>query len=1218
MKIKLLLSILLYIASFSALGFPGIPTEFIVNQNGQTIKVSCDRETVPVLNTVNFEKLENFVNCNGKTAVQYCECINRKYEGNLSADEIKRLQIEMGMFGTPNQPHLQDFAKNIGVLQKSLSTYSADKSANCIDTSQGGAHQNDYNIIRNQESMILAREGHELDDEKHVPGYVQTKYIDEAIAQQELASAAVFQKQNQWKEQDFNFLIGLAAEIAKYDDKLLTRGQLYRNQERAREAMNETSTFDSQLDRGKEVLEWQNHVMKSVSEKRLWGRQPASFQNSPLLKSMAATFKSFGKDGNTGYFPPNKQQPFFEDLINLTKSLGLNKEQIEKLKKGETVDLSEVKRNYGKNREFRDHVNSLNRTMCDSMGAALLHHTETGDKHGMDELHKNIFRTQGRSLLNSYLGMDPETIEGAIQMRKFERLQEQMLSRMVTQFNHTNYVTDSDPAKKEELVQKYLADRKDQMGRLWCSSNEIQALSEKWKTEVQTNTEAMARAYAGSLTFVDQQSTLKRLNTKMGDLKKDAFHIEQTIELFKRDIDELQYENQEFAAEIRALEESEFQDPRAIRSLKGRIAQNESRMANIQKEIDAEEVKKGAVAKEMGETNKLIAALMERQEKAYDRIVQIQVSPPGVASTATNPAAPFTDAYREAHAFYGGRANFSSEQMNSQMAFNFGLTQLRANRNTEGDVAYGPADENGVGPEATTSDGAPETIKSPEVPATPSVNTEIPVVADNTVLLEEIDPTEIYTPVINGNTGEVEEKTQGEIVEEVTSIVSDTLKEVEDSVELGVTEEFKERSGGTVSATIAGVIEDMVNETTTAIDVANIDREASEAAKAFSASVRSINKKAEPVLGEMNFTEIGELSPKKSMAEIIEGKLTPKNFMDFIQPTEKPKENKKAATPEQLASEFNSESTIPTPLMPDAISPTEADSNIIKAKKLAARTREVTTQASKAVVSAQTEAVIAERLANTISSPKKDAKAKGKGVESSEVQRLREQIARERKVAANLEREISESTTAPVSSKTEVAPESIPVPVRTVTQVQPESTPAAITTGSKPDNSSTVNSGSNTRSVASFGGGGGGGATAPSTGSSNAQIDGRVDGGVIVNGEFIPNALLANSSSGSSTRNGTAIGSSDLKLTSESSYQLEPVSTDVQVGDVPTVVSQKFSQLGPEEKEQFIQQELLRLKTDKIIIEIADGTNLLVKSKIKLRTRMKVADLNSLLEDANE
>ncbi len=130
-------------------------------------------------------------------------------------------------------------------------------------------------------------------------------------------------------------------------------------------------------------------------------------------------------------------------------------------------------------------------------------------------------------------------------------------------------------------------------------------------------------------------------------------------------------------------------------------------------------------------------------------------------------------------------------------------------------------------------------------------------------------------------------------------------------------------------------------------------------------------------------------------------------------------------------------------------------------------------------------------------------------------------------------------------------------------------------------------------------------------------IDRQVEGGVIVNGEYIPNVLLYRGERRNSYDD-TKKKENGLKVSGFKGSTFETVelinNKDQKSDLIPIIALDNFDSLSEGDKELFIQKQFIKYKSMKVVIKMNNGRKVLFKSKVSLSARRQVSKLNDILD----
>ncbi|MFT6068112.1 MAG: hypothetical protein ACJAT2_002359 [Bacteriovoracaceae bacterium] len=1177
--------------------FPWVPSEFLVEENGVTLKITCAQEQEPIANLGHIEKIENFLDCNNQPIETYCECIANKFENKdpLSPDQIRTLETEFGFFGSSNFQHLSQKVQDIALNQQVLSMYGDDENEACLDINKGGPHATAYKRILSSTKNALEVAKVESDN---IPAYVNSKYIDEALASQGVIMSGKTENFDNEMNQDYEFLKEIAKSIAKVDPNILLKGKTHRDKVMnfGTDGVQIDPALRAQYTDNKALVPWQNNIKEFIVK----GEDDGDYANSPIYKSMKRTFESFGpyeKGKFTG-----KKQIFFEKMIQAVKKIGFEESDLKKLANdtNPVIDDSKFKKRLDTNK-FKDSMKPFAKELCANSGAILLQDVRTNVLGGkeMNAFNEGLYRYQGRSLMSQLLNINPKKVDGVKDLMRFSSIQNRLFSQMAKQFDHLETKTEKD----KEDISHYILDRKDQMGRLWCGANYVSTQIKEWKEHVLNNDEDKRRFMSAKLSVSELEAQNKKVQSDLQSLENEFYQLE----FISDDMDSrivLALNDMELTQlKINGLGDSRA-DQKKKEELKEKLTNLDSLINNLEKTKKEEDDKisdllkvintKEALASKITRTiEKLKMGSVRNFDKVNASVMQNSVQGinfrNGQDPSYSRPSVAITQGYL-------------NHQLSDQVK---ALTDGKPSLIDE-DVRVGMdyfKDARDVDNFLNVRD------KRNDLPL-PITSLLDQTIADNPLLTKD------FSGAVKFTTGNIE-------TVETAKTTQETLEILKSSAELGlkagVDPELTEDLGKTIVS--------MVNNSSDNLESSNATEEVKAEHKE---SVVLFDDSMDSVLGDMKFTARGEREKPKNIRRVIEESIgTNKRVRKIASMGKKPKRANRLIPREipsqeeedssKLASKIlaNTEKLLPMP-------PSPSPSALIKAAPLESK-RFVTSSVKQpksfvskkldTLSSADVKAILSKRMTSRVQGKKTKIIKPKKIVVDPKIQKLRDEIEKSRILSQNLDSQIKETSNQTSALKERVLPtssqakssrtESAPV------VVAPKSN---IVSASKKTNSGSISGGRSPASSKSLAGSSGGGGSAASAASSSA-IEGRVSGGVVVNGEFIPSSLLARNIDIDGIR---PISSESIVLGSKSSYEVKTSTNKSALKGKPRVKSATFSSLSVDKKEEFIQKELIRLKTDSLVIENSDGSEVVVKSKVRLRTRMKVADLNALFEKVDE
>lgn len=1172
--------------------FPWVPSEFLVEENGVQLKITCKQEVNPVANLDQFKKLDNFLDCNNQPIEGYCDCIAKKFDKKdpLTPELVRTLETEIGFFGRSGFSHLTAKVHEVTSNQQVLRIYGDDKNEACLDINKGGSHEIGYNKVL--DSTKTAFDNIKKTGTK-IPAYVNSKYLDEALANQASVLIGVDDNFENEINHDYNFLREVAKNIAKKDPQILLEGKAYRN--KLKNFNDDGTPIDPDLhvqyEDNKALVPWQKSIKDSIID----GSQKTS---SPLRTSVLRAFQGFGPY-EKGNFTGDKQV-FFEKMIEAVKKIGFTRDDLKELvKESGVINDAKFKKRL-KDKDFKEAMKPFAKELCANTGNILLKDVRTNILGGaeMDSFNEGIYRTRGRRLMSDILNIDPKKVDGVKSLMKLSSIQNRLFAQMASQFDHMG----DKSVKDNEEISKYILERKDQMGRLWCGANFVSSQIKEMNDHVTNNKEDSDRLISAKLSIRELEAQGKVVQTDLNSLGKEFYQTESSLLEMDKRIIETSNDMDKIALEIRGLGGSQSDRERKdelenimtnketlINSLSSTWVEEDNKLTNLFDVIQSKQ-------RLANHISSAISTVTHQSVQNFNAKDVSNIGSKGADALATGSLAGSVGVYRQSKEVF---SDYLIEGYSDQVEIII-----------EGE----PAPDSLIGmPEQTFFQGVNEVELFIER-RNEKYKTDFPGV---TIFR---DPLKGASTLSLNEAGDIVSSTILEEDIKVSEETIATLEAIEESAGLDIRDDISPELIESAKLTITR----MANSASDNLEQSDAPEEVKlEHKKAIS----KFDDKMTNVLGEMNFTAKGEYDKPKRIREIIESSMgTNKKVRRMASLGKKP-----------IHSDRTIPRVIPTskPEIPEsssALAKVELPAPIIPASTLAAtkplkRKKFITSSVStpKSIIGSKLEglsgadfkAILSKKMSSRVKAKKPVVLKKKPAVVlvDPRIQKLRDEIERNKKLSKALDSDIaetvSESSLLKKKSEDQVAPRKNSRIVSSPVFSAPKN---AVQLPKK--SSSGSSSSRSPSSVKSFGGGslsasGGGGNSA----ASSSVIEGRVSGGVVVNGEFIPSSLLARNIDIDGIK---AISSESIVLGSKSSYEVKSSSDKSSSKGQPRVKSASFSSLSEDKKEEFIQKELIRLKADSLVIENSDGSEVVVKSKVKLRTRMKVANLNALFEKVDE
>jgi len=900
------------------------------------------------------------------------------------------------------------------------------------------------------------------------------------------------------------------------------------------------------------IVTWEDSVKAMiVSNKR------GAFDGSPLFQSLKDTFDK--EEG--GEYIPNRSA-FFDELVRSVRALGLDNKDIENLKKGVKPEADLVRKRMN-SPIFSEAISKVANTMCLNLSTEFLWKAKTEDPTTqlmtVERIRKNA--SKGSALIKEFSVLNPSDEEDRLKLREMIRLRNNMFEKMVSQFD---IYRESNPSKElDDKIKKYINKKKVSMGKLWCQERTIQEeLGNFETTVVKEGAEVAPEAITTFNTVQELEEQLLIHELEGTQLDEEIGNLKRRIGRYEQELSHSRTQLQIAEAQLQNAKDSPGTLETELHALRGRVNGFRKNLAHYPALIKKEERRKTELAALLGKSRRD----QRRLKKKIRDTVNVAVEDQGG----------WFDNWTQNTA--NGHSAAASDVGNVPTTTRPSPTQRQAmdeetRRRVFSDYAVVQNSASGQ----VTGGGSPVTVKERTYgdERTVSYNTDTKEYSVRTNREEALEHAEVSTRIINV---------------------------VRDSTEKGV----KAGTSEDVLDSISGTMTSLANDVSNSLELSDVGEAE---IQNFEESIAEFDKDMSPVLGEMNFTALDEFDPAKSVDEIADSHLAKQ--LDTINSQGNEVAANLAGSLKETLSPVIPVDQGSTPGSPESfISPEVINKGSTNNSKKALTSNKKAS--SKGVIKRQS----ADELARSIFNSRREGRdseaseeelkvKKADPIKSAEIERLKREIAKEKEANKALDKEIAESKEdreklkQKTTSKPAVLDRSVPTP-STKPIVSPTPGSGTRTTGGDRKTASVASSRI--------------GSAASSSAAVNAVVDGRVKGGVIVNGEFIPQALLSNQA----VKSVQEVPNSDLILSSNSTYNMSPITSKNKMAGIPVVKSDKFSKLSPEEKEIFIQNQFTRLKAEQILIEVEDGTNLLVKSTVKLRTRIKVSGLNKLLEKANE
>ena len=266
----------------------------MLEKDGKQLIYSCNNKVEPPGDFKFIKEFKEYVDCNNKPVEQYCACIYKKFENSkpLSVEDHSLLTTEIGFFGGAPNSYLQGMVAQMGPSQQLKRLYGLSDNKSCMQIEKGGANQFSYERVQEQTNHMLDIAN---DMGTTVPAYVNSKYLDEALAVQNAALVGKDANFKNERDHDAEFMLEIAKFYAEKDQKMLLGSKDYAANEylvRDEEGKIRGGQERADISAGKVLLPWQSELKDFVLSRT--DQNGSKFLKSPLFKSLFKTFERFG------------------------------------------------------------------------------------------------------------------------------------------------------------------------------------------------------------------------------------------------------------------------------------------------------------------------------------------------------------------------------------------------------------------------------------------------------------------------------------------------------------------------------------------------------------------------------------------------------------------------------------------------------------------------------------------------------------------------------------------------------------------------------------------------------------------------------------------------------------------------------------------------------------------------------------------------------------
>lgn len=934
----------------------------------------------------------------------------------------------------------------------------------------------------------------------------------------------------------------------------------------------ESATSDARL-----MTELAKVIREEQRKKTEEGRQPHFKMDSqrpethPTETAITTFFSNTNEDDYAGstlykalnrkfkYFP-DKEFSFFSnnnsvlsDIIEATNQLNLGSAK----SNDGSIDLDKISEQMQKG-EVHSFLGHALDTLCDESSRMLLMNSATSDAQGqMSADKKKHFLDKGDALLQEFSSSDDDGPE--VRKDKFRRLgviQQQVTKRIMGQFK---YPTDAslDP-KTSEDIKSFVHNKKDAMGKMWCHD-------QKKSGAITYVTDILDGDKDKTKDYIDAQDEIKRLEAehlekitdiaKATQIKNNA--INENAELTKR-LNETKNQIKRITISLSSLDSSSPNYSKNVESFTNRIKVLDLKRSDLKKDI-------------------------EQNTKVRDQAI-----------------------------LRAGVLQKEADKLETKIT---SKKNSRVNDLVEGlhEVVVGDAGGKRVGgvsgaPDLTSLVSATDQITVTDITAN-TKDLDVFNVGDNPVsdkFFYQVDVLSIGDNIFVGldpDSKDIYTATHLEISQKSAQTMRETVAILEEATANGLMDDTPEE----VINNAVSVIEEMVNDSHTSLKSFNADEEILNESKE---KTSKLNEVLESRLGEVNFQELGEYSKIISDDEIMD---------DFIE-----KKNK-------VAYQLTQNKLLPTKISTDEVRESITETNS-KAKKVA-EVVDVVEQPKESNPSHDVFSQLAEVLEKK-DKPKKVEKstfdpykerqiAEAKRKKQEKAQTFEKEKNKIKKEIGDLSQEIKTIKKENIekvqkTKKTEAT--KVENDIKEVAEKSTKTAPVDLPVSS-PFSSSSNNSkkrkGNINNALNNFRSIGTASVSASPASSVASIIEKQVNGGVIVNGEFIPEILLYRGERRSSYKK-TIDKENNIKASKYQGSTFDMIEVmkrkDEKSSLIPIVTLESFESLSENDRELFAQNQFIKFNTSEVLIKLKDGRQVLIKSKISLDGRKKVSELNDILD----
>lgn len=896
-----------------------------------------------------------------------------------------------------------------------------------------------------------------------------------------------------------------------------------------------------------EAKTWQKEVVDSFFD----GSREKQFKDSNLFQSVKNVYQ---EDDNYDLY--TGKESVVKNLVDSSTSLDV----FTSMSKDGKIDLDKISEQMNKPMgEFSVNMKRALDTLCHEAGEDLVLRSLTGDstadKKSMSITQAKNFNYLGDKILSDLTPIDIKTKEGKDKFRRLGELQQKITTSLLDQFLYPDNRVIT--PEEQDKISTMIAKKKDSMGRVWCTAQD----DEK-------NQDNLIHTATADEAHDDQDFDFEK-----GILEIDELRAEQLLRI--SDIEKLL-----------GIEKNAFRASARYHSQTSAIEQSLNEITNELSQLDpldpSYRIDKISLDSDFESLEAHVEIIKRKREhairtqmKTRDRISELQELTKNIEVEIDSSIIKTADVAR-------------AKSRRKQIA----LVDLSRQGVEHAQIVPMSVDLSNVAILRLSRKNHIVVEQNPS--GKPKLS-----------LVEDV-PGESKHAAMNKN-GEIVLTTRKETAKLASSAVTGAIDIFKESTEEG----FKEGTPVEVLDGASKAIENLVDNSYTSLKVNEVsEKEMSD----FKKKVKTIKEELSPRVGTMNLQALGDRKEIKSNHDLISDFVEKKNIK-AKEINDKSDDLEDVGIAQTIKNKMNpqskrdpsqqTKSQVQLPQNPNRVLGTSKSiKKITKPKKGSDsldRLSNILKENGIKTGEARKDELIQE---NRVSNNKTIKEKKTVDPLLKDKKKLKDEVAA---LTKEVQVKKSENTKkALVKDRERVNPseESIVAPRQAISNRAARS--VANVSRSKASSKSSKPSAGFSSGGPSGGSGGGGGSAA----STSSIIEKEVAGGVVVNGEFIPNILLYRGDRKASFKDG-----GDSFESSENSTFDVDTETQTSSSLIPTVAARDFEILSQNEKELFVQEQFVKFNTNEVFVKLKSGKKVLVKSKILMSSRIKVSDLNNLLDD---